>query len=91
MALLHADVHSVGQMLSRQLTPGKSTGLRQLLSTFEIEGMFRQLRQRMRHERALCWNANTVRRYCELCGVNEARLTSSQRALLRALLNRAAD
>lgn len=88
VALLHADVRTVGKILSHQLTPGKNTSLRQLLAAFEIEGIFRQLRQRMRQDRGFSWSAKTVRHYCDLCGVNETRLSASQRALLQALLNR---
>ncbi|MDR7343797.1 hypothetical protein J2X14_002217 [Pantoea alhagi] len=88
VALLHADVTTVSQILSHQLTSGKGSGVRQLLAAFEIEDIFRQLRQQMRQKRGFCWSAKTVRHYCDLCGVNETRLNVSQRALLQALLNR---
>ena len=88
VALLHADITTVSQILSRQLSSGNNTSIRQLLAAFEIEDIFRQLRQRMRQDRGFCWSAKTVRHYCDLCGVNETRLTASQRALLQALLNR---
>ncbi|WP_075183207.1 GNAT family N-acetyltransferase [Pantoea sp. 1.19] len=89
VALLHADVRAVAQTLRGAIQAGKGSGLRQLLASWQVEHLYRQLRQRLRQDTRFLWSARSMRHYCDLCGVNGERLNDSQRAMLRALLARA--